>query len=213
MTVFQAPARPRPWPGRPVSPQACALLVVDMQRDYCEPGYYMDRAGYDLRRLRAPIPRIRRAVRAAHQAGMPVIFTRQGRAAGEQTNPAGWPLTAAAGEPGWEIIPELRPLPGEAIIEKTTCNAFFSGELDALLRGLGIRSLAFCGNTVDVCVHSSLRAAADLGYDCLLLEDACGAVNRGLLRWAVESVLVENGVFGCAARAGEFVSALNSMKI
>ncbi len=209
--AFQIPARPRPWPAHPANPQACALLVVDMQRNYCEPDFYMDKAGYDLRRLRAPIPRIRQALRAARQTAMPVIFTRQGRTPGEPTDEGSYPLTAAAGEPGWEIIAELRPLPGERIIEKTTCSAFFSGELDTLLREQGIRALAFCGNTVDVCVHSSLRAAADLGYDCLLLKDACGAVNRGLHRWSVESVLVEHGVFGCAARAGDFPRSLQSI--
>lgn len=208
----QVSGDPHPWPrGRRVAASHCAVIVVDMQEDYCSPGYYMDRAGYDTRRLRAPIPRIQRVLAAARRSGLHVIYTRHGRPpagdAGDAAFTDAYPRTAACGEPGWQIVPELRPAPGDMVIEKTAINAFAAGELDRLLRASGVRSLAFCGNTVDVCVHSTLRAAVDLGYECLLLGDCCGAVNDGLHAWAIESVKVENGVFGTVAGAAEFVDA------
>jgi nicotinamidase-related amidase len=184
------------------------LLIVDMQEDYCSPGYYMAQAGYDTVRLREPVAAIQRVRAAARKCGMPVIYTRHGRMPGPQEAPATYPRTAAAGEPGWQIVPELTPDAGEPVIEKSTCNAFVSGELERLLRNRGIRCLAICGNTIDVCVHSTLRAAVDLDYECLLLGDCCAAVNDRLHAWAIESVKVENGVFGTVASAEAFVKAL-----
>jgi nicotinamidase-related amidase len=139
---------------------------------------------------------------------MPVVYTRHGRIPAPHAAPATSPRTAARGEPGWQIVPELTPNAAEPVIEKTTCNAFVSGELEHLLRARGIRHLAICGNTIDVCVHSTLRAAVDLDYECLLLGDCCAAVNDGLHAWAIESVKVENGVFGTVATAEAFVHAL-----
>lgn len=204
---FQVVGDPHPWPrhGQTVI-GACALMVVDMQHDYCSPGYYIEQAGYDTQRLRAPIEPIQRVLAAARRSGLRVLYTRHGRAA----NNTDLVKTAARGEPGWHIVPELLPEAGEVVIEKSTCSAFVSGELDRVLRQLGVRHLAFCGNTIDVCVHSSLRAAVDLDYECLLLEDCCGAVNAGLHAWAIESVKIENGVFGTVANAAAFVKALSA---
>ena len=200
---FQMPGSPHAWPRDRYTPAlACAVLVVDMQHDYCSPGFYIERAGYDTARLSAPIPRIQRVLAAARRAGLQVIYTRHGRLPGSAST------TAAPGEPGWEIVPDLRPEPVDAVIEKSTCSAFVSGELDRLLREKGIRCLAFCGNTIDVCVHSTLRAAVDLGYECLLLGDCCGAVNDELHAWSIASVKIEDGVFGTVADADAFAGAL-----
>ena len=215
---FQVPGDPHPWPrDAGTASSACAVIVVDMQEDYCSPGYYMDQAGYDTRRLREPVERIQRVLSAARWNGLHVIYTRHGRApesdrlerADEEPDvaPVPGPRTAARGEPGWQIVPELLPAAHDAVIEKTTCSAFFSGELDRLLRSMGVTHVAFCGNTIDVCVHSTLRAAVDLDYECLLLGDCCGAVNDGLHTWAIESVKIEDGVFGTVATAEAFVSA------
>jgi len=216
---FQVPADPHPWPrDGETAPAACAVIVVDMQHDYCSPGYYIAQAGYDTRRLSEPIERIRRVLAAARASGMPVIYTQHGHAPDphgaaepgqeQRAIQSTYPRTARRGEPGWEIVPALSPQAGEVVIGKSTINAFVSGELDRILRSQGIRHLALCGNTIDVCVHSTLRAAIDLDYDCLLLADCCGAVNDGLHKWAVESVKVENGVFGTVASAEAFVAAL-----
>jgi len=218
--TFQVAGDPHAWPRVAQTPRAaCAVIVVDMQHDYCSLGFYIARAGYDTQRLSEPIARIQRVLAAARGAGMPVIYTQHGH--GPHSQPAGaadqgqgvtvsdYPQTAARGELGWEIVPTLRPQAGDLVIEKSTINAFVSGELDRWLRSQGIQHLALCGNTIDVCVHSTLRAAIDLDYECLLLEDCCGAVNDGLHRWAVESVKVENGVFGTVAKAQAFVEALD----
>jgi nicotinamidase-related amidase len=216
---FQVHADPHPWPrdGQTLT-TACAVIVVDMQHDYCSPGYYIARAGYDTQRLSEPIGRIQRVLTAARRSGMQVIYTQHGHAPKPErsdvpnrdqgaTN-ASFPRTAARGEPGWEIVPALAPQASDVVIEKSTINAFVSGELDRLLRSKGIRHLALCGNTIDVCVHSTLRAAVDLDYECLLLADCCGAVNDGLHRWAVESVKIEDGVFGTVASGEAFVEAI-----
>jgi nicotinamidase-related amidase len=200
---FQVPGDPHSWPRDPDKAlSACALIIVDVQHDYCSPGFYIDRAGYDTARLSEPVPRIQRVLAAARRASLRVIYTRHGRIAGTAST------TAAPGEPGWEIVPELRPQPADAVIKKSTCSAFVSGQLDRLLRENGIRCLAFCGNTIDVCVHSTLRAAVDLGYECLLLGDCCGAVNDELHAWSIASVKIEHGVFGTVASADAFTGAL-----
>lgn len=220
MTYLQIQGDPHPWPrDSQTPPAACALLVVDMQHDYCSPGYYMDQAGYDTRRLRRPIEPIRQVLAAARAHGLHVLYTRHGRRPEKRpetsdqphsaTLPAG-PRTAAPGEPGWHIVPELRPQVGDTIIEKSTCSAFISGQLDHLLQRLGVRCLALCGNTIDVCVHSTLRTAVDLGYECLLLADCCGAVNDRLHQWSVESVKIENGVFGTVTDAQSFINGLRT---
>ena len=220
---FQVPGDPHPWPrdGKTES-SACALIVVDMQHDYCSPGYYIDQAGYDTKRLSEPIERIQRVLSVARQSGLHVIYTRHGRLLdsdqsdinNEEQNLAAPPFsrTAARGEPGWQIVPALRPSVTDSVIEKSTCRAFVSGELHHMLQSKGIRHLALCGNTIDVCVHSTLRAAIDLDYECLLLADCCGAVNDGLHTWAVESVKIENGVFGTVASAQTFINAFAHIK-
>jgi nicotinamidase-related amidase len=185
-----------------------------MQHDYCSPGYYLGRLGYDTRRLSEPVERIRRVLHVARRSGLHVIFTRHGRVpdpessnGSQRLGTQAMPRTALRGEPGWEIVPELAPELTDCVIEKSTCGAFVSGELDRTLRSWEIRHVALCGNTIDVCVHSTLRAAVDLAYECVLLADCCAAVNDGLHAWAIESVKIENGVFGTVASAQAFIDA------
>ena len=124
---FQVAGEPHAWPRDPrTPPSACAVIVVDMQHDYCSPGFYIARAGYETARLSRPIAPIQRVLAAARRAGMRVFFTRHGHAHRERGD---YPDTSARGEPGWEIVPALAPLPGDVIIEKSTINAFVSGEL------------------------------------------------------------------------------------
>jgi nicotinamidase-related amidase len=111
-----------------------------------------------------------------------------------------------------QIVPQLLPEPADIIVEKSTFGAFVSDELDRVLRSKRIRHLALCGNTIDVCVHSTLRSAVDLGYECLLLADCCAAVNDGLHTWAIESIRIENGVFGTVADCETFVRALSDRR-
>lgn len=215
---IQIVAEPHIWPNKKVSCSSCALFVIDMQHDYCSPGFYLDQAGYDLTSLRKPIRQIQQILPIARQNEIQVIYTQQGR---QSTKPESlnainisqkglkvqFPKTAIQGERGWEIIPELIPQKNDIVIEKTTCSAFVSGELHRILAKKYIKHLIFCGNTIDVCVHSTLRSAVDLDYDCLLLSDCCGAVNEFLHRWSIESVKVENGIFGSVANARDFIHA------
>jgi biuret amidohydrolase len=181
-----------------------------MQNDFCTAGYYMDKAGYDTTRLRRPILPLQQVLSAARQSGLTVIFTRQYR---EQKEPGKevldpYPQIALMGAPGWEIIPELSPQENEAVLDKTTCSAFTSTGMHELLKDKGIGALVFCGNTIDVCVHSTLRSANDLGYDCITLGDCCGAVNDELHHWSLASIEVENGVFGDVMDSWAFIRML-----
>jgi nicotinamidase-related amidase len=188
-----------------------------MQNDYCSAGYYMGRAGYDIDRLRRPVAPIQRVLEAARRAGLTIIYTRQYHvpeaqdegAAGEQDG-ASFPRTALKGEAGWEIIPELAPQADETVLDKSTCSAFVSTDIHGLLQSKAIGTLIFCGNTLDVCVHSTLRSANDLGYDCITLADCCGAVNDGLYEWSLESIRVENGVFGAVMDSPQLIDGLSA---
>jgi biuret amidohydrolase len=177
----------------------------------------MGRAGYDIDRLRRPVAPIQRVLDVARRAGLTIIYTRQYHvpdardedAAGEQDG-ASFPRTALKGEAGWEIIPELAPQTGETVLDKTTCSAFVSTGIHELLQSKAIGTLIFCGNTLDVCVHSTLRSANDLGYDCITLADCCGAVSDGLYEWSLESIRVENGVFGTVMDSPQLIDMLSA---
>src|SRR5215467_5623437 len=204
-----------PYRSRQFQPANTALLVIDMQNDYCSTGYYMSKAGYDVDRLRRPIAPIQRVLAAARQAGLTIIYTRQYHVPGAQDEQqeqdgGSFPRTALKGETGWEIIPELAPQAGETILDKTTCSAFVSTHIHKLLKDRAIGTLIFCGNTLDVCVHSTLRSANDLGYDCITLPDCCGAVSDGLYEWSLESIKVENGVFGAVMDSPQLIDSLRA---
>ena len=112
------------------------------------------------------------------------------------------------GSPGWNIISELAPVDGEPVVDKRANGAFPGTDLAYILRARSIEYLAFCGNTIDVCVHTTLRDANDRGFECLLLSDCCGCVDPDLHKACVDMVKVEGGVFGCVANAATFVSAI-----
>ena len=134
-------------------------------------------------------------------------FDRSGSAVGKP-GPLGRVLIR--GEAGFETIEELAPLPGEPVVDKTANGAFTGTDLDVVLRAMNVRAIAFAGNTIDVCVHTSMREANDRGYQCLLLSDCCGAIEPGLHDWAIRSVQVEGGVFGSVGTSQDFISAFSS---
>ena len=224
--ALQVPADPYAFPcvGE-ITPDNTALLIIDMQFDFCAAEGYIGLMGYDIAPLRAPIEPIVRARAAARRAGLHVLYTRQGYRAdlADMTASQRWharrrgtPVERGEGvlirgTPGWQIIPELAPEGDEAIIDKTANGAFYGTDLDSVLRAKGIRNIAFAGNTIDCCVHSTLREADDRGYHCLLLADCCGAVDPELHRAAVAMVKVEGGVFGSVAAAADFAAALEPL--
>jgi nicotinamidase-related amidase len=114
------------------------------------------------------------------------------------------------GEPGWEIVPEVAPIAGEAVVDKPGKGAFYATNLDLLLRVAGITSLVFTGITTDVCVHTTMREANDKGYECLLLEDCTGATDYGNYLAALAMVKMQGGVFGAVAPSSALLAALEA---
>lgn len=225
MTDWQITADPYHWPLETLAPAECALVLIDMQRDFCAADGYFAGLGHDIGPLAAAIAPARRCLDAARGAGLRVIHTRQGYRPDLADMPAwrriraeryGSPIGQQGplgrvfirGEPGFDIVAELAPLAGEPVVDKTANGAFTHTDLDRVLHGAGIRALAFAGVTIDVCVHTSLREANDRGFQCLLISDACGALEPGLHEWALRSITVEDGVFGSVTDTAGFVAGL-----
>jgi nicotinamidase-related amidase len=185
-------SEPYAWPyNGDLRPENTALIIIDMQTDFCGVGGYVDKMGYDLSMTRAPIEPIKRQIGAG--IGDP--------------GPCGRVLVR--GEAGWEIIPDLAPLPGEPVIDKPGKGSFCATDLELMLRLRGIENIVLTGITTDVCVHTTMREANDRGFECVLIEDCCAATDKSNHDHALKMIKMQGGVFGAVAHSAALIGALS----
>jgi biuret amidohydrolase len=209
-------------------PKTCALVVIDMQRDFVEPGGFGEALGNDVSLLRKAVPPTQRVLAATRAAGLPVIHTREGhrpdlsdlapakKARGRLKAGIGDPgpmgRILVRGEHGHDIVDELKPIAGEPVIDKSGKGAFFATDFDAVLKSRHIQQLIVCGVTTEVCVNTTVREANDRGYDCLVLEDCVASYFPEFQRVGIAMIKAQGGIFGWVGNSEQLLPVLDSLR-
>ena len=212
MATLTVDARPSPYT---FDTSTTALLVIDMQRDFLEPGGFGESLGNDVGELRRTIAPLSELMAAWRAAGLPVIHTREGHlpdlsdctpaklSRGAPSMRIGDPgpkgRILIRGEYGHDIVDELAPVPGEPVIDKPGKGAFYATGLQELLTEWGVRSLVVAGVTTEVCVHTTVREANDRGYECLVLADCVGSYFPEFQEAGLAMIAAQGGIFGWVA--------------
>lgn len=204
------------------------LIVIDMQRDFIEPGGFGATLGNDVRPLAAIVPAVRRLLDGARAAGLPIIHTREchrpdlsdcppakrqrGQPALRIGDPGPMGRILIAGEPGAQIVPELEPQAGEIVIDKPGKGAFYATSLGTVLAEQGITHLLFAGVTTEVCVQTTMREANDRGYDGLLVEDCTASYFPAFKQAAIDMIRAQGAIVGWTAPLAGVLTALPSSR-
>ncbi len=221
---YEIAAEPYPFS---FDPETTALLMIDLQRDFMEPGGFGEFLGNDVSPMRQAVEPARRVLEAARKAGIFVVHTREGHRPdladlpeskllrggldvkiGDQ-GPMGRVLVR--GEKGHDIIPEVYPIEGEPVVDKPGKGAFWATDLHGILSNRGIRSLIVCGVTLEVCVHTTVREGNDRGYDALVVDDATASYFPEFYRVGLEMIKAQGGIFGWVSSSDKVVPVLEEV--
>jgi nicotinamidase-related amidase len=221
-------ARPYAWPyDGSVPVERTALLCIDWQTDFCGPGGYVDSMGYDIGLTRAGLPATAKLLDHVRGLGMLVVHTREGHDADLSDLPPnkrwrsaqiGAEIGSAGpcgrilikGEPGWQIVPEVAPAPGEVVVDKPGKGAFYATDLHSILRNRGIETLIVCGVTTEVCVHTTVREANDRGYRCIVPSDCCASYFPEFHEVALRMIKAQGGFFGWVSDSTRILAAMGA---